>query len=188
MECSGDAVESAAIIQQETERIERFIQDLLNYAGESNPQRELTDVIALLQQVTERLRPLVETHGIDLSFDVPSDLSPVNIDVEQMEQALMNLCINAVQALDGPGHIHLSAVCEDGQILSISVADNGPGIALDDRVRIFAPFYTTKDSGTGMGLSVVQRIVENHGGRIAVESEPGHGATFLIYLPLCLTG
>jgi signal transduction histidine kinase len=183
IECGDTATETVAIIQQETERIERFIQDLLNYAGETGLHRESTDVPELLRRVGNRLRPLLETQGITLQTSLSADLPRAHVDAEQLEQALMNLCINAVQVLNGAGQIRISADREADGYVSIAVADNGPGIAAEDRVRIFAPFYTTKDSGTGMGLSVVQRIVENHGGRIAVASEPGQGATFIITLP-----
>jgi signal transduction histidine kinase len=185
IECGDTATETVAIIGQETERIERFIQDLLNYAGETDLHRLATDAPALLRRVANRLRPLLETRGVALHIDAAADLPSLGVDAEQVEQALMNLCINAVQALGGAGHIRLSAARTADNAIAIAVADNGPGIAAADRVRIFAPFYTTKDSGTGMGLSVVQRIVENHGGRIAVASTPGQGATFTIYLPLC---
>lgn len=184
MECGEAAAETVAIIQQETDRIECFIQDLLTYAGEGQLQREETDIRVLLQRIAGRLRPLLDTYGIKHQIQVAGDLPPAFVDADQLEQALMNLCMNAIQALDGPGQICLSAAQTDGQPLAIMVADTGPGIAPADRVRIFDPFYTTKDSGTGMGLSVVQRIVEHHGGWVEVESEPGQGATFTIHLPL----
>lgn len=185
IECGESAAETVAIIGQETERIERFIQALLNYAGESDIYRKATDPRALLQRVAERLQPLLETQSVALHIDAAADLAPIYVDVEKMEQALMNLCINAVQALDGAGQIRLSAADATDDTITITVSDNGPGIAAEDRVHIFAPFYTTKDSGTGMGLSVVQRIMELHGGRIVVASTPGEGSTFTIYLPLC---
>ncbi len=184
MECDPDAAESLAIIQKEADRIERFIQELLNYAGESRLQREPIDMAALLRRVATRLRPLLETHGVTCQTDVEPGLPLASLDGEQVEQALMNLCVNAIQALGGPGQIRLRASSGKGPTLLLAVSDNGPGIAPADRVRIFDPFYTTKDTGAGLGLSVVQRIVADHGGRIAVESTPGRGATFILQFPL----
>lgn len=183
IECGNTATETVAIIQQETDRIERFIQALLNYAGETAIQRQPTFIPDLLARVGSRLQPVLRTQGIILEIDAPENLTLVHADGGQLEQALMNLCVNAVQALNGAGLIHLSATCDVNGDFSISVADNGPGIAPEDRVRIFAPFFTTKDTGTGMGLSVVQRIIENHGGHIAVVSGPGQGTIFTLHLP-----
>ncbi|MCC9075514.1 DUF4118 domain-containing protein [Litorilinea aerophila] len=184
MECGPEAAESLAIIQKEADRIERFIQELLNYAGESRLQRAPTPVAALLERVAGRLRPLLERYAIACRIHVAAGVSTAWLDGEQMEQALMNLCVNAIQALDGPGEIQLRASLEGEAWLALEVIDNGPGIAPPDRVRIFDPFYTTKDTGTGLGLSVVQRIVANHGGRITVDSTPGQGTTFTLLLPL----
>lgn len=183
MEGGPEAAESIAVIQKETDRVEGFVQELLNYAGEDLPNRKSTDVRVLVDHLVRRLDPLLESHGVALSVTAADPLPMVWVDGDQLEQALLNLCINGIQALNGRGQIHLEvAVC--GRTLTIAVEDSGPGIDAEDRVRIFDPFYTTKDTGAGLGLSVVQRIVQNHDGQIRVESAPGRGARFTVLLPL----
>ncbi len=185
MECGEDAKETVAVIQQETDRIEQLIQDLLNYAGGVRINPKPTDVNELLTRVHDRLRPLVESHQIEVDIAVPTDLPRVYLDLEQMEQALINLCMNAIQAMENRGRMLLQAQLKRSPepALELRVSDTGGGIPSDIRAHIFDPFYSTKDTGTGLGLSVVQRIVDDHHGRIWVESEPGQGATFVIQLP-----
>lgn len=186
MESGSAAYEMATVIQQESDRIERLIQDLLNYAGGGRLQCGPTDVAALLEQVAGRLRPLVEAHHLDLKVDVSDHIPPACLDREQVEQALVNLCMNAIQAMGDTGHLWLRAGWSSSPepMLTLKVADTGPGIAPTVRSHIFDPFFSTKESGTGLGLSVVQRIVADHNGRVWVESELGEGSTFVIQLPL----
>ncbi len=185
VEYGPDAVRPAAIIRQEADRVEQLVQKLLSYAGDDAPERRPADVNKLLARVVERLAPLAAAHGIDLQVRAPA-LPFVELDAEQMEQVLLNLGMNAIQALDGPGEVRLAADLVEGErgMLQIQVRDNGPGIPPEIRAHIFDPFYTTKEGGTGMGLSIVQRIVEDHGGRVWVESTPGQGTIFTVQLPL----
>ncbi len=185
MECGPAAGETVQVIQEETERIEQLIQDLLNYARGQHLERRPVDILGLLQQVQERIRPLAETQGVAVQVESPPDLPIATLDLEQMEQALVNLCVNAIQAMDGPGRLTLAARWEAQAEcpLELRVQDTGPGVLPEEQQRIFDPFFTTKDKGTGLGLSVVQRIVDDHGGRVWVESVPGQGATFIIRLP-----
>lgn len=100
-----------------------------------------------------------------------------------MRQALLNVAQNAVQAMPEGGTLRVSAATSDGHV-RVSIADTGPGIPPDVRPRIFEPFYTTRPRGTGLGLAVVKRIVDGHGGGIVVASEVGVGTTFSLDLPL----
>ena len=101
---------------------------------------------------------------------------------EQVKQALLNLVLNALQAMPDGGSLKFSLRISPQEV-HILVSDSGPGIALEDRERIFNPFVTTRDSGTGLGLAITQRIVQGHGGRIILESRPGQGACFTVCLP-----
>jgi signal transduction histidine kinase len=185
MENKLEIAEPTAIIQQETSRVEALIQELLDYAGGQHLTQVPTAITPLLQRISDRIRPLTTAHEIVLSLDVEPDLPPLCLDAVQIERALLNLCMNAIQALDGPGQIHLHAawVADDVPLLEIRVTDTGPGILPVHQTHIFEPFYSTKGSGTGLGLSVVHRIVTDHGGHIRVESTPPHGTTFIIQLP-----
>lgn len=186
MESHPEIAESTAIIQQETSRIETLIQELLDYAGGQRLDRKPTSVLPLLQRVGERIKPLITTHDIDLQLDTDPALPLVELDADQIERALLNLCINAIQALNGTGQL----ILKTGQTLipvpalEICVIDSGPGIPLAHQPYIFDPFYSTKDNGTGLGLSVVHRIITDHGGNIRIESAPVKGTIFIIHLPL----
>ncbi len=185
MECGPAAGETVAVIQEETERIEQLIQDLLNYARGQHLARQPVVIQELLRQVQERIRPLAETQGVTIRVESHPNIPTVVLDPEQLEQALVNLCVNAIQAMDGPGRLTLTAgwKAQAECPLELRVQDTGPGILPEEQQHIFDPFFTTKDTGTGLGLSVVQRIVDDHGGRVWVESIPGQGATFVIRLP-----
>lgn len=186
MECGERASESVAVILQESDRVDHLIENLLNYADGERVQRRETDLAALLGRVQERILPLTRATGIEVAVEVASSLPPAYIDGVQIEQALVNLCMNAIQALDGPGTLTLTAdlAAGSGDALLLRVGDNGPGIPPAHQSQVFDPFFSTKDRGTGLGLSVVQQIVTKHAGRVWVESPGGLGATFSIRLPL----
>lgn len=188
LELEGDesAAETVHVIRQETSRIEQLIQELLTYAGDDGPKRMPTDLYALIQQSCKRLQPIVETSNIQLRVDVPPTEVTVDVDASQIEKALINLCMNAIQAFNGSGVITVMArpIGSPPIKIQVIVADNGPGISPADLSRIFDPFFSTKESGTGLGLSVVQRIVEDHEGSIHVISQEGYGTTFTLGLPV----
>ena len=128
---------------------------------------------------------MAETQSVELQTFCDAGLPTVSIDFRQMEQALLNLTVNAIQAVKDGGTVIMAARRSsiDAQCLEICVSDNGPGINEAELQRIFDPFFSTKDSGSGLGLSVVHRIVEDHGARIHVTSKPEIGTTFIIHLP-----
>lgn len=186
MECGPNAAESVGIIQQETDRVERLVQELLTFAGDVEIDPRPTDVRLLLEQVRRRLEPLAIGSKVALDFTVSSSLPLVALDARRMEEALVNLCMNSLQALDGPGTIAIDArqIDDNGAMLEVRVSDDGPGIPDSVLPLIFDPFFTTKDDGVGLGLSVVQRIVEDHGGRIWATNRAEGGAAFVIRIPL----
>jgi signal transduction histidine kinase len=110
-------------------------------------------------------------------------LPEVEHDSAQIHQVLLNLLLNAIQAIDGRGTITVEMGCDD-ESAAITVTDNGRGISADHLPNIFRPFYTTKGNGTGLGLSLARRIVEEHHGTIDVTSTVGKGTKFLVQLPL----
>lgn len=179
---SDENGEIAGIIQDEADRIELLVSRLLNYAGEQTIQRDLTDVGGLLTSVQRRVKIAADPAGIEVLTHCDKSVTTWPLDLEQMEQALVNLCINAIQSLELaynyhrsgviPGEISIGAriIDEADHYLQIIVSDNGPGVPQAIQSQIFDPFFTTKDTGTGLGLSVVQRIIEDHGGAIFVES------------------
>ncbi|NLT38779.1 MAG: PAS domain S-box protein [Methanomassiliicoccus sp.] len=166
-------------------------QQLLTYSKGGKPVKEPTDLGELLQKTIEFT--LTGTN-VRADYRIAEDLRPISADRFQIEQVINNLIINAVQAMPEGGKIFVKASNSDryfrsldkegGQgFIKVKITDQGPGIPADVLGKIFDPFFTTKDNGTGLGLSTVQSIVKNHGGFIDVESEPGLGTSFNIYLP-----
>ena len=116
---------------------------------------------------------------------MPSKVSPltVTVDPQQFRQAIWNLCLNAVQAMPEGGELRVGASVHDGR-LEVRVTDTGEGITTEDLPHVFEPFFSTKDQGTGLGLALVHRIVQDHGGDVEVQSVPGAGTTFVVSVPV----
>ena len=106
------------------------------------------------------------------------------VDPQQFKQVVWNLCLNAVDAMPEGGELRVGAAEAPGRVLELWVSDTGAGIAADDLPHVFEPFFSTKPEGTGLGLSLVHRIVQEHGGEIDLRSTPGVGTTFMVTLPV----
>jgi len=173
------------IIVRETMRCRQIVRDLLDYARMSRPQRQNID----LNHVVERSLSLVKKQAVfhDIEFDVrlANDLPQVSVDPNQMQQVFLNLIINAAEAMNNSGKITIASNRHlDGHFVEVAITDRGHGIPPKKIKQIFEPFYSTKgQQGNGLGLSVVQSMVEQHGGKVKVESEVGKGSTFRIRLP-----
>lgn len=174
-------------VRGECERLQALFDDFLNVAGPCRPQRDPVDLNAVAARLVEFLDPLATARGVDLSL-VPSEDRVVGpFDAHLISQALLNLAINAQEAMPEGGRLAIR-IRREGDAAIIEVEDKGVGIPLDMRDRVFRPFYSTKGSGTGLGLSITRRIVLAHGGAIDFASEPGRGTTFTVRLPLRESG
>ncbi len=169
-----------AIVLRETDRLDGLITDFLSFAHPTPPSFAEVPVARLLGETMEIFRHDPSVAKAVLEVDVPDELRAW-CDEGQVRQVILNLLINAVQATGGEGHIQVLARAEDPHTL-ISVADDGPGIDPELAAQIFDPFFTTKERGTGLGLALVHRIIEAHGGRVEVESSPGRGSRFQVRL------
>ena len=119
-----------------------------------------------------------------MKLDLQPDLPLLDLDEEQMDRALANLVTNAVAAMPGKGALTIrTRAVSDGTHVALEVADTGPGIPEEYRAKLFQPFFTRKQGGTGLGLTIARKVVQDHGGTIEVESELGKGSTFSIVLP-----
>jgi nitrogen-specific signal transduction histidine kinase len=177
---------SAEILLEEIARLKRIVDQFILAARPMKPDRRPTRLDDILHRVVELLTPECQHRHILLTAHTDPDLPMIPLDTEQLVQVLLNLAKNAIEAIEPDstdGRVELRAQLESDHIL-IEVADNGIGIAEQDREKIFEPYYSTKESGSGLGLMVVWRIVKAHGGAIAVDSRPGEGTTFSIALPL----
>jgi PAS domain S-box-containing protein len=181
---------SLKIIDDETKRCEKIIRDLLQFARPKSTDFCPTDV----KQIVEKTLGLVANHlykqKIEAITQLEEDLPKIYADPQELEQVLVNLYFNAIDAMPEGGMLTVSAKLSLGapggpQEVAITVSDTGFGIPPEDLPKIFQPFFTArKKSGLGLGLPICDRIIKNHGGRIKVESQPGQGTTFEIYLPV----
>ena len=141
------------------------------------------DVNGVVKDTVEFLRADLEGTGIRITAALSPKIPSVVVDPQRIRQALMNILLNAKQVLGKDGRIEVSAAVGSQGEVRISVRDNGPGIPISDREKIFHIFFSTKGGGTGMGLPIARRILESHGGSLEVDSTPGHGTCFVLILP-----
>jgi signal transduction histidine kinase len=174
---------SFAIIHKEIQRLNRLLTNLLDFARPRKPEFQTMEPGRLFDAIINLTGHSAEQKGISISKDVSSSAPAFECDPEQMKQVILNLTINAVQAMTDPGQVVLAAH-QNGASVVITVRDQGPGIPAKDLDKIFDPFFTTKDAGTGLGLSVVHQIVTQHGGTVTAQRNPERGMTFSLSLPL----
>ena len=167
----------------EIKQINHLLTDLLQMARPHPPEVRRSDLNATAEHAVIQARQQVLSKPIEIDLEKASNLPDVEHDSDQINQMLLNLLLNAVQAIDGVGTIRVEISPLKGDA-TIVVIDTGRGIAPEHLPNIFRPFYTTKGYGTGLGLSLVRRIAEEHHGRIEVTSELGKGTTFLVVLPI----
>lgn len=172
------------ITRSEIHRLERLVTDFLSYARPRPLELEEVPAVEFLRQVEEIVGAEVERRGARLEIEGGAD-DAVRVDLERMKQLLMNLVQNALAATEGTGRPPLVTLASRrrGSRVVLEVRDNGAGIAEEDLARVFELFYSTRKGGTGLGLSVVDRIARAHGGRVEIDSEPERGTTVSIYLP-----
>jgi signal transduction histidine kinase len=173
------------IIHGELHRLENIVKHFLSLAGPSSLDLHPVEVAKIISHVSELLRPEAAARGIEIAMKLPGSLPPLAADSAQLTQALVNLVINAIQAVERNGRVQLSASTDEkDDILTIAVQDTGPGIPADKQSAIFEPFFTTKPEGSGLGLWIVQQIITAHGGFVEVSNVPDGGALFTVHLPL----
>lgn len=187
-ELRGDARlgEYTQVIQSEVDRVDRLIEQLLAYARPRALARGPVDIGELAERAVALTRAYAGQHSVACEVAGDADAPEIDGDAELLHQALVNLLMNAVQATPPGGRVTVEvAFTRDGRTPAavLTVRDTGRGIAPDDLQRVFDPFFTTRDDGVGLGLSIVQQIVGEHDGAIDVTSEPGVGTAFVMRLP-----
>ncbi len=176
------------IVMREAARARDVVRRLLDFARQSESARARASLNEVVDDVVALCRHLIHTSGVTLKLDLEHNLPWALLDVNQMKQVLLNLIHNALQAMPSGGEMIIAteSVVRDGRDwIVVSVCDTGVGIPKIDQARIFEPFFTTKGNqgGTGLGLSVTYGIITDHGGQIEVESQPGAGSRFKVWLP-----
>ena len=171
-------------IVRETVRCKSIIQELLEFSRDREPRKIVTNVNEVITKALIILENEFRLKHIRLEQDLDESIERMCLDVNQIEQVFVNILINAVHATDENGRVSIkSRSLPKRAIVRIEIADTGCGIPSDNLMKIFEPFFSTKEKGTGLGLAVSYGIVKNHGGSIWVSSEPGQGAQFNIDLP-----
>ena len=177
----GEYRQLTQVVAGEVERVNRIIQQFLELARPPALVKTRTDLASVLARAAETVEPQIRAAGLRLERDF-AGVGEAQVDADQLHQVLLNLLVNAVEATD-EGHVRLAARSRPEGWVEIGVADTGSGIPAEDVERIFDLYFTTKAAGTGLGLSLVHRIVAEHGGRVEVQSERGAGTRFVILLP-----
>ena len=175
---------------RETTRLRGILEDFLRYAGRMRLDPQRRDLAALVSDLVDFFHPQCDQAAVVLRSEIPSTPIEAEVDEPHLKQAVLNLMLNALQAMDGRapesstprGELMVRVEADDSEA-RIHVIDTGPGIPPDRVEEIFRPYVSGKPGGSGLGLPTARRIVEEHGGELSVHSEPGRGSDFLIRLP-----
>lgn len=179
--------ELVRLVSQEIRRIDGVARQILHGATCEKPDRSPLSVHALLNDTLHMLRHQFELHGIQVTTKLAAPLDLIDGNDGQLHQALVNLLMNALEAMDGNGRLVVATnvvPVRERAHLRVTISDNGSGIQQEHLPRLFSPFFTTKTDGTGLGLSITRRIVQEHGGAILVDSNVKQGTNFHVLLPL----
>jgi PAS domain S-box-containing protein len=172
------------IIAEEAKRCEKLVQELLEFGRPKNAEFAPTNVEEIVRRTIDLVQPHASKNGVETEAKIAGLLPRICADAQQLQQVLLNLSLNAVDAMPKGGTLTLGATVSDGNEITLTVADSGIGIDADVLPRIFQPFFTSKKRrGLGLGLPICDRIVKAHGGKIEVKSSPGQGTAFEIHLP-----
>lgn len=177
------AFERVQRLQNECERLVEVSNDFLRFSRIEELNLQPCDLLSVLEELIDFFGPMARNSNIKVNRYLPSDLPPVYLDSEIFKQAMLNLLLNAEQAMPKGGEITIQATIAP-ESLTLNLIDTGKGISAEGLEKIFKPFYSTRPGGTGLGLPTTKKIIEAHGGTIGAQSEPGKGTKFSIRLPL----
>jgi len=176
--------EDLKVIEEEINRINEIVDQFLRFAKPAPPLLKKAEVLSIFDETLQLLKPQIEKQRIAVQkeFEI---LPPILMDREQMKQVILNLLLNALQAMSKRGHLILRGqISENGRFIKLSIQDSGVGIPGEEMDKLFDPFFSTKEGGIGLGLSIAHRIIDQHHGKIEVESAPGKGTLFTLWLPI----
>ena len=180
-------------LARESSRLKDILEDFLQYAGRVHLDRQFRDVRELIEELSDFVNPQAERAGVLLRTDLPESPAYASVDAGLLKQSILNLMLNSIQAMESNQHssrreLILRVECakptgSNQCEIAIHVIDTGPGIPAESLDAIFRPYISGKKSGSGLGLAVARRIVEEHGGSIRVFSELGKGSDFVVAVP-----
>jgi two-component system NtrC family sensor kinase len=171
------------IARDELERIARIVGRMLSFHQPTTDAQEPTDINALIETILALAHKRLQHSDISIQTNLATDLWPVYAVRDHIKQVLLNLFLNALEAMPEGGTLQVQTANAEDEWVTVAIQDNGLGINPGDLPHLFDPFFTTKPKGTGLGLSISYDIIAQHGGKILVDSEPGIGTTFTIRLP-----
>jgi two-component system, NtrC family, sensor histidine kinase HydH len=177
------AHELAGFISTEVDRTNALVTRFLDFARPLALRLEKTEITEVIDEAVAQVEKHTPPLDVSIYKNYSPDISPFLFDRQLIERVLYNLLLNAAQASPPQGSVTVKTR-QVGDTVEVGVIDRGSGIAPKDRESIFNPFFTTKSSGVGLGLAIVAKIVDEHGGQITVESEPGAGSVFRVFLPM----
>ncbi len=170
-------------IPEEVNRLNDILTGYLEFASSEPKKMEKTDIIHLVSRTVEQLRGSFSRRNIRIHLDSREEVPQVEVNPGGMRQVIINLLMNAKDAIQRDGEVHIRLRKEQDFVV-LSAEDTGRGIRRKDIAQLFNPFFSTKSKGTGLGLYVIKKIVEEHQGKVMVESKPGEGTKFEIKLPV----
>jgi signal transduction histidine kinase len=185
-EARGLPAEDLQIIEQEIRRMERCLQTFLDFARPPQPERRPVSLAALVERMFTLVEGRARKQHVTLHFSPPATAVIVEADADQMQQLLVNLALNALDAMPQGGSLDVSLGAQVHDQVELRVCDTGPGIAPALLPRLFEPFVSSKETGLGLGLVVSRRIAESHGGNLWVTNPPQGGACFVVRLPVAM--
>ncbi len=178
-----DLLESLRVARSEVARLDTIINQFLGAVRPARAARAMVSINSVVRESLSFLEPEIKDRDVIVQVDLAKGLPLIPANTDQLKQAFYNLIKNAVQALSHGGILRVSTSRSDTH-LQVTFEDNGPGISVEDMAHITEPYFTRKKNGSGLGLFIVQRILNEHGGHLELHSEPGHGTTARILLPL----
>jgi signal transduction histidine kinase len=183
--------EDLQVISEEINRIDRIVENFLDFARTPKLRMELCLLDDIIQDVLILLEYRIKTYNVDIVYNGNRQFPPLLVDADRIKEALVNLITNACEAMEGGGRIIISesrsSDTDLGEIAVITIEDTGQGIPAEILDKVVAPFFTTKEEGSGLGLSIVARIAREHRGRFVIKSAPLKGAVCILELPVKLS-
>jgi signal transduction histidine kinase len=172
-----------AALRTEARRLNRILSDFLHFARPQEARRAPGDLRDVVEHVGGLIRDRSRAARVDVKVAIDPGVPRFAFDRDQVTQVLWNVALNGVEAMNGRGRLSLEIARQDGAV-ALAVSDTGPGIAHDHLARVFEPFYSGKPNGSGLGLTIAERIVAAHGGRIEIDSKPGRGTRVTMLFPV----
>lgn len=170
------------IIEKELGRLNKLVSEFLYFARSPAPALAPCDVREVIESLKVLCSTEATTHSVELVIANAESLPEIEVDAAQVQQALLNVVLNGIQAMPKGGRLSLTTARDNGGVV-VKIRDEGPGIDSEHKARIFDPFFTTKARGTGLGLAIARKLIDAQGGQIDVQTEAGLGTTFVIALP-----